>query len=172
MLPDDSFTISIPSEFDEQSQKLWEQATKFAAKGGANSNVFPWHFFAAWLSSVEDEGKPSAHDFLKAVGGSSGLSHQDLKSLRPVGALTEAFSLALIDSYRFANTLSNVNHRWIIPNLLHNHLPVAQSINLMGIDLRQFLKSILDEWGEPYSELFGHYVFRLWGYGSVYRQGK
>ena len=159
----DRFAKGLPAEFDERARELWISAQRVAARSGSRA-VFPWDFFTAWLSSCSTLPLGlTADEFQQSVDNkiSYGPPHEQGASLEPESVLTESFSLALADSYRFFGSVQDVDFRLIIPNLLDGRLHTAQTIAALGFDMKEMLRAILSVLGSPLPDLYGHYMFRL-----------
>lgn len=174
-LPSDRWSESLPVEFGQEAQSLWEAARLVAGEAGHDC-VYPWCFFCAWLNGLPDVptgitalGLTAAK--IREVAGKSQMLHRPTEpdSLPPYGSLVESFALALIDAYRFTGRLHDVDYRWIIPNLIQPNTGVPQMIVKLTGDCRASLREVLKVLGDPYPELFGHYVFR-YGPGMVTKE--
>jgi hypothetical protein len=161
----DCFAGGPTSNFDPATHILWNQSQRIAAERG-HSKVFPWFFFEAWLASVEHpafavDAKAFSHLIQKKVGRPrQGLTTSNATEIAPEIVLANAFSLGQADCIRFS-TQETVAYSWVIPNLLDSDLVIASSMRDSGINLREYLKSVLASLGEPFPKLIGHYVVRL-----------
>jgi len=157
----DRFSMSIPEEFDQTAKNLWENARYLAAELGSFSDVFADHYFLAWLEWVGTGPMGlTASDFRSMLGKPRLRAAIQSAPAKPDFVLSQMFCSALIDSYRFTGNLTDVDYRWIIPNLLDVTFFLGQRLRKSGIVMDLFLRSMLEMFGEPFRDLVGHYKIR------------
>ena len=161
-LPDDEFCKTLPSMFDARAHEIWKQAQIFAAEYSDRS-VTPKDYFAAWLYFTPDAPLVSLDRFLMVSNDKRKVPiycpWDKPTELEPTYPLTQVFTSALGNSWRFMSKQETVDHRWTIPGLLSSKYMIKDLLLKIDVNPIKYLWHLLDYFGEPFNNLFGHYRF-------------